>query len=198
MVCVSKRSQRMKMISRRIFLAMASIAMGLLGGLLSAPLPARAQTQISFYYPVAVGGAGDQDRRRHGGRFREGQSRHQGEGDLFGRLSGYDHQDPHRAEGRRRATGRGRAFDRHVHADRRGRHHSLRRSGEGRGGQELVLRASIRPSCKTARRAARPGASRSSARPWCSTGTRMPSRRRGSTPRRRPPPGTRCANSRRS
>src|SRR5580692_428769 len=47
----------MIMISRRIFLALASLAMGLAGGLLPAALPARAQTQISFYYPVAVGGA---------------------------------------------------------------------------------------------------------------------------------------------
>jgi sn-glycerol 3-phosphate transport system substrate-binding protein len=47
----------MTMISRRIFVALASLAMGLAGGLLPAALPARAQTQISFYYPVAVGGA---------------------------------------------------------------------------------------------------------------------------------------------
>jgi sn-glycerol 3-phosphate transport system substrate-binding protein len=47
----------MTMISRRIFLALASLGVGLAGGLLPAALPARAQTPISFYYPVAVGGA---------------------------------------------------------------------------------------------------------------------------------------------
>ena len=47
----------MNMLSRRIAIAASTIALALAGGLSLAALPARAQTQISFYYPVAVGGA---------------------------------------------------------------------------------------------------------------------------------------------
>ena len=129
----------MRMISRRIFIAMASIAMGFSGGLFSAPLPARAQTQINFYYPVAVGGPmtkivdamvadfekanpGIKVKAIYSGSYQDTITK------MLTALKGGDAAQVAVA-----------AFDRHVHADRRGRHRSVRRSGEGRGGQELAL-----------------------------------------------------------
>ena len=66
---------------------------------------------------------------------------------------------------------------------------ALRRDGHERRGQGLAQELLPAPSCSTARPAARPGASRSSAPPSCCTGTRRPSRRPASTRTGRPPPG---------
>ena len=57
------------------------------------------------------------------------------------------------------------AVDRHVHADRRGRDRAVRRPHQDAPTTRRGSRASTRRSWRTARPAARPGASRSSARP---------------------------------
>ncbi len=81
---------------------------------------AQAPVEISFYYPVAVGGPITKIIDKFASGFREGKSRDQGPSDLFGHLPGFDHQGAHRRQEQRRADDVGAAVDRHVHADRRG------------------------------------------------------------------------------
>ena len=69
-----------------------------------------------------------QDHRRLRRRFREGESRHQGEADLLRHLPGHDHQGADGGEERRAAGDLDPAVDRHVHADRRGCDRPVRRS----------------------------------------------------------------------
>ena len=131
-----------------------------------------------------------QDHRRLRGRLREGESRHQAEADLFRQLPGIDRQGADRRQERRSAGHVDPAVDRHVHADRRGRDRSVRRSRQDRRRQGVAQELLSRRSWRTARPAARPGAFRSSARRSSSTTTRTRSRKRGSTRtiRRRPGP----------
>ena len=142
--------------------------------------------------------ADHQDHRRLRRRLREGEPRDQAQADLLGQLPGVDHQGADRGEERRAAGDVDPAVDRHVHADRRGRDRAVRpthQDGRRPGvAQELLSRRSWR----TARPAARPGASRSSARRSSSTTTRRCSRRRGSIPNQPPANWTRCSSTRRS
>ena len=83
-----------------------------------------------------------QDHRRLRRGLREGESRRQDQADLLRHLPGHDHQGADGGEGRRAAGDVDPAVDRHVHADRRGRDRSVRRSHQdaGRPGvaQELL------------------------------------------------------------
>ena len=53
---------------------------------LLAPAIAQAQTEVSFYYPVAVGGPITKIIDGYRGRLRKGKSRDQAQADLFGQL----------------------------------------------------------------------------------------------------------------
>ena len=162
------------------------------------PAIAQGATEVSFFYPIAVGGpitkiidgyAADFEKANpsikvkpiYAGTYQE---------TIIKALTAHKSGN---AAGDLRA-----ALDRHVHADRRGRDRPVRRLREDRRRQEVADRASSRPSWKTARPAARPGACRSSARPSCSTGTRSCSRKPASIPRRRRRTGRSSSPSRRS
>jgi hypothetical protein len=108
---------------------------------------AQAQTtEISFFYPVAVGGPIARFIDGFAADFDEGQSRHQGDADLRGHLPGDHRQGADRAQVRPAAGHLGAAVDRHVHADRRGRDPADRRLREDGGGPGPGSRASTRPS----------------------------------------------------
>ncbi len=152
------------------------------------PAGAQAPVDVTFYYPVAVGGpitkiidglAADFEKENPGikvkpiyaGTYQE---------TIVKALTALKSGEP--------PADVGAALHRHVHADRRGRDRAVRRHGQERRGPGLAQELLSPPSWSTARPAARPGASRSSARPSCCTGTRRCSRRPGSIPNR--PPAT--------
>ena len=127
-----------------------------------------------------------QDRRRLRRGLREGEPRRQAEADLHRQLPGHDRQGAHVGQERRAAGDVDPAVDRHVHADRRGRDRAVRRPRQDARGQGVAGELLSRASWRTAAPGARPGASPSSARPSCCTGTRRCSRRPGSTRTGRP------------
>ena len=107
-----------------------------------AAVAAQAPVEVSFYFPVAVGGpitkiidgfAADFEKENPGIKIKPIYS---------GSYQDIDHQGADRGEGRRAAGDVDSAVDRHVHADRRGRDRSLRRLHQdgGRPGvaQELL------------------------------------------------------------
>ena len=103
---------------------------------------AQAPVEVSFFYPVAVGGPITKIIDGYAADFEKENPGHQGEADLFGQLPGVDHQGAHRGQERRAAGDVDPAVDRHVHADRRGRDRAVRRSRQDAGGpgvaQELL------------------------------------------------------------
>ena len=142
---------------------------------------AQAPVEVSFYYPVAVGGpitkiidgyAADFEKENPGIKLKPIYS---------GTYQDIDHQGADGGEERRAAGDVDPAVDRHVHADRRGRDRARSTSSSRRRRTRRGSRASIRRSWRTARPAARPGAFRSSARRSSSTTTRRCSRKRAST-----------------
>ena len=77
-------------------LAAAALALGTL------PLSAVAQTEISFFYPVAVGGPITKLIDDYAADFEQGEPRHQGQADLRRQLPGHHRQGAHRAQERAR------------------------------------------------------------------------------------------------
>ena len=79
---------------------------------------AQAPVEISFYYPVAVGGPITKIIDGLAADFEKENAGHQGQADLLRQLPGVDHQGADRRQEQRRADHVGVAIDRHVHAHR--------------------------------------------------------------------------------
>ena len=76
-------------------------------------------TEITFYYPIAVGGPITKIVDGYAAEFTQGASRHHREAGLYRQLSGLDRQGDDRGQGRQCAGRGGAAVHRHVFADRR-------------------------------------------------------------------------------
>ena len=99
---------------------------------------AQAPVEVSFYFPVAVGGPITKIIDTFAADFEKENPGDQDQADLLRHLPGHDHQGADGGQGRRAAGDVDPAVDRHVHADRRGRDRPVRRSHQDAGGPGLA------------------------------------------------------------
>ncbi len=115
-------------------------AAALSGPAMSGLTHAQAPVELSFYYPVAVGGSVTKTIDQLAADFEQRASGHQGEAGIRGHLPGEHRQSDDRGQERPAAAYRRPALHGHVFADRRGRHRSSRFPCRQRRGQEMAGR----------------------------------------------------------
>ena len=103
-------------------------------------------TELTMYYPVAVGGPLTQDRRRASSSdFMDGEPRHRGRRHLRRQLQRRPHQGAGGAQERPARAALGDVLHRYLRADRAGRHRRVRRHRrDGRRREGLARSPSIR------------------------------------------------------
>ena len=145
-----------------------------------------AATEITFYYPIAVGGPITKIIDGYAADFEKANPDIKVKPDLFRHLSGEHRQGADRAKSGkppRLAVLLSTDMFTLIDEDAIVPIDDFAKTADD---ADMARRASIRPSWRTARPTARPGACRSSAPPSSSTGTRTRSRRPASTRKKRP------------
>ena len=120
---------------RRQFLAGTA---ALATGTIAKPAIAQGVTEVSFFYPIAVGGPITKLIDAFAADFEKENPSIKVKPDLCRHLPGDDRQGAHRTQERHAAGDLGAALDRHVHAHRRGRDRADRRLPQDRRRQEMA------------------------------------------------------------